>query len=117
MYIEKLDNIVNKYNNTHGTIKMKPADVKSSTYIDFDKKRNEEDPIKVGDHKRISKYKNIFEKVTFRIVLKKFILYHGLMSLVIKRKLIERKGDELYAKWKGCDNSCHSWIDEKDFII
>ena len=55
MYIEKLDNIVNKYNNTHGTIKMKPADVKSSTYIDFDKKRNEENPIKVGDNKRISK--------------------------------------------------------------
>ena len=39
------------------------------------------------------------------------------MSLVIKRKLIERKGDELYAKWKGCDNSCNSWIDEKDFVI
>ena len=33
-YIDKLDNIINKYNNIyHSTIKMKPADVKSSTYV------------------------------------------------------------------------------------
>ena len=38
MYIDKLDDIVNKYNNTyHTTIKMKPADVKSNTYIQFNK--------------------------------------------------------------------------------
>ena len=36
VYIDKLDNIVNKYNNTcHRTIKMKPVDVKDNTYIDF----------------------------------------------------------------------------------
>ena len=64
MYINKLDDIVNKYNNTyHSTIKMKPLDVKSRTYIDFDKKNNKEDSkFKVGDHVRISKYKNIFAK-------------------------------------------------------
>ena len=39
MYINKLDDIVNKYNNTyHITIKMKPADIKPSIYIDFNKK-------------------------------------------------------------------------------
>ena len=39
VYIDKLD-IVNKYNNTyHSTIKMKPVDVKSSTYIDPSKKK------------------------------------------------------------------------------
>ena len=38
MYINKLDGIVNKYNNTHHTtIKMKSFDVKPSTYTDFDK--------------------------------------------------------------------------------
>ena len=34
--IDKLDDMVNKYNNTyHSTMKMKPADVKSNTYIDL----------------------------------------------------------------------------------
>ena len=62
--IDKLDNIVNKYSKTyHSLIKLKPADVKSSTYIDFDKKNDKEDPeFKVGDHVRIQKYKSIFTK-------------------------------------------------------
>ena len=64
MYIDKLDDIVNEYNNTyHRTIKMKPVDVKDNTYIDFKKEVNDKDPkFKVGDHVRISKYKNIFAK-------------------------------------------------------
>ena len=62
--IDKLDNIVDEYNNTyHRTIKMKPVDVKDNTYIDFKKEVNDKDPkFKVGDHVRISKYKNIFAK-------------------------------------------------------
>ena len=33
--IDRLDDIVNEYNNTyHGTINMKPVDVKDNTYID-----------------------------------------------------------------------------------
>ena len=43
VYLDKLDEIVNKYNNTyHSTIKMKPVDVKSSTYIDFNKENDKE---------------------------------------------------------------------------
>ena len=63
-YINKLDDIVNEYNNTyHRTIKMKPVDVKDNTYIDLKKEVNDKDPkFKVGDHVRISKYKNIFAK-------------------------------------------------------
>ena len=39
VYIDKLEDIVNKYNNTyHRTINMKTVDVKSSTYIDSSKK-------------------------------------------------------------------------------
>ena len=35
-YIDKLDDIVNKYNNTyHSTSKIKPVNVKSSTYINY----------------------------------------------------------------------------------
>ena len=64
VYIEQLDDIVNEYNNIyHKTIKMKPVDVKDNTYIDFKKEVNDKDPkFKVGDHVRISKYKNIFAK-------------------------------------------------------
>ena len=68
MYIDKLDDIVNNYNNKyHITIKMKPVDVKSSTYLDSDKENNEEDnkedpKFEVADHVGISKYKNIFAK-------------------------------------------------------
>ena len=38
VYIDKLGDIVKKYNNTyHASIKMKPVDVKDNTYIDFKK--------------------------------------------------------------------------------
>ena len=64
MDIDKLDHIVNEYNNTyHRTIKIKPADVKDNTYNDSSKDVNDKDPrFKVGDQVRISKYKNIFAK-------------------------------------------------------
>ena len=35
IFISILYDILNKYDVCHGTIKMKPVDVKSSTYIDF----------------------------------------------------------------------------------
>ena len=64
VYIDKLDDIVSKYNSTyHRTIKMKPIDVKDNTYINIDKEVNDKDPkFKVEDHVRISKYKKIFAK-------------------------------------------------------
>ena len=140
--IGKLDDIVNEYNNTyHRTIKMKPIDVKDNTYIDFDN-----DPkFKVGDHVRISKYKNIFAKgytpnCSEEIFVIKEIKNIVLWTHVINdlngeetigtfyenewqrtnqqefriEKVIKRKGDKLYVKWKGYDNSFHSWVDEKD---
>ena len=63
MYNDKLEDIVNKYNNKyHGTIKMKLVDVKSSTYIDSSKETDYQDPkFKIGDIVRISKYKNMFQ--------------------------------------------------------
>ena len=64
VYIDKLDDLINEYNNTyHRTIKMKPVDVKDNTYIDFETEVNNKDPkFKIGDHFRISKCKNIFAK-------------------------------------------------------
>ena len=64
VYINKLNGIVNEYNNkNHRKIKMKPVDVENNKYIDFSKEVNDKDPqLKVGDHVRISKYRNIFAK-------------------------------------------------------
>ena len=64
MHIEKLADISNKYNHPyHSTIKMKPVDVKSSSYIHSSKELNDKDQkFKIGDTVRISKYKNIFAK-------------------------------------------------------
>ena len=62
VYIDKLDDVVNEYNNTyHRPIKMAPIDVKDNAYINIGKKVNDNDSkFKVGDHVRISKYKSIF---------------------------------------------------------
>ena len=90
---------------------------------------------------RISKYKNIFAKgytpnwseevfVTKKLEMQ----FHGHMSLMILMefyekelqkidqqefridKVIKEKGDKLYVRWKGSDNSFNSWIDKKDFV-
>ena len=77
MYIEKLDEVVNKLNSTyHRTIKMKHFDVKPTIYIDFNKAVNDKGPkFKTTDNVRISKYKNIFVKgyALKKIRLKKFL--------------------------------------------
>ena len=59
-----MDHIVKKYNNTvDRTIKMKPVDVNDDSCVDYNEDFNKKDPnFKVGDHVRISKYKNIFAK-------------------------------------------------------
>ena len=149
VYIDKLDDIVREYNNTyHRTIKMKPADVKDSTYIDNEKEVNDKDPkFKVGDHIRISKYKNIFakgyttnwsEEVFVITKIKNTVQWtYGINDLNGEEiigsfyekelqktnqkefrveKVIKRKGDKLYVKWKSYDNSFNSWIDKKNLV-
>ena len=99
-YIDKLNDLMGEYDNTyHRTITMKLIHVKDNTYIDFKKKVNDKDPkFKVGDHLRISKYKNIFAKgympnwsEEIFIIKKLKILYHGHMLLMILmvKKLLE----------------------------
>ena len=64
VYIDKLDDIVNRCKNIyHKTIRMKPADVKLSIYFDFNKENIKEGPkFEVGNNVRISKYKTTFAK-------------------------------------------------------
>ena len=149
VYIDKLDDIVDKYNNTYHTrIKMKPIDVKDNTYINADKEINNKDPkFKVGDHVRISKYKNIFAKGYMahwseeEFVIKKVkntvpwtyvindlngeeitgTFYEKELQKTNQEefrieKVIRRKGDKLYVKWKGYNNLFNSWIDKASLV-
>ena len=77
VYIDKLDDIVNKCNDTyHRTIKMKLVNLSPKIYNDFNEKNNK-GPLKfsVGDNIRISKYKICLQKVTLLIGLKKFLWF------------------------------------------
>ena len=70
VYFDIVDDIVDEYNNTyHKAIKMKPVDIgndyfaESKGFPEYNEKSNEEDPkFKVGDHIRMSKFKNVFAK-------------------------------------------------------
>ena len=127
---------------------MKPIDVKDNTYIDFGKEVNDNDAkFKVGDHVRISKYKNIFakgytpnwsEEVFVITKIKNTVpwtyviddlngeeitgtFYEKELQKIDQQKfriesVIKKKGDKLYVKWKGYDDSFNSWIDKKDLV-
>ena len=64
IYFDALENVVATYNNTiHRTIKMKPIDITSDSYAEYNEDSNKKDPkFKVGDHAKLSMYKNIFAK-------------------------------------------------------
>ena len=149
VYIDKLDDIVDRYNNTkHRTIKMRHIDVKDNTYIDFGNTVNYSDlKFKAGDHVIISKYKNIFAKGytpnwSEEVFVIKKIKNTTSWTYVINdlnneeiigtfyekelqkrdqqefriEKVIKKKGNKLYIKWKGYDNSFNSSIDKKDLV-
>ena len=135
VYIDKLDDIVDEYNNTyHTTIKMKPADVKDNTYINPDKEINNKDPkFKVGDHVRISS-KEVFVIKKVKNTVPWTYVINDLNGEEITRtfyakelqktnqeefrieKVIRRKGDKLHVKWKEYNNSFNSWIDKASLV-
>ena len=123
---------------------MKTVDIKSSTHTDFGIGKDEKNPkFKLGDRVRILKYKNIFakdyipnwseeaciiKKVKNNVPWKYVISYlndEDVMKKNWKRnqtdiravKVIKRKCDKLYVKWKDYDNSFDSWIDKKGIFI
>ena len=138
VYIDKLGDKVNEYNNAyHRTIRMKPLDVKDNTYIDSMELHSNEDPnLEVGDHVGILRYKNIFangctpnwSEETFVIKkVKNSIPWTNVINDLNgteiigtffekelqktnqrefrTKKVIKKKGDKLFMKWKGCDSS------------
>ena len=81
---------------------MKPADVNSSTYIEFNKENNKEGPkFKVGDHVRTSKYKIFLRKVMFQIGqtnslwLKKLKILSRHVLLVILKDIVGTEKSKL----------------------
>ena len=65
IYLDVLDDNVDKYNNTvHRTIKIKPIEVTDNYYAEYneDPSTKKNPKFKVGDNVRISKYKIIFAK-------------------------------------------------------
>ena len=149
VYIDILDDTVDEYSNTHHrTIKMKPIDVKHNAYINFEEEVTDRDPkFKVGDHVRISKYKNIFAKGYTPNSSEEVFVFSKIKNTVpwtyeindlnweeiigtfYEKKLqktnqiefriekvIKRKSDKLYVKWKAYYNSFNSWIDKKHLV-
>ena len=149
VYFDVLDDIDDKYNNAvHRTIKMKPIEVTDDSYAEYNEDSNKRNPkLKVGDHVRISKYKNISVKGYVPswseeiFVIKKVkntvpwtYVVNDLNNKVIIasfyekelqktnqkefriEKILKRKGDKLYVKWKGYNNSFNSWINKKDIV-
>ena len=119
MCINKLAETVNEYNNTyHSRIKMKPAKVKPSTYIDFGAENNDKNSkFKVANHARISKYNNIFCKRLLSRMPRIYVISEPNGEKIVKifnkkelkktnqlkfrlENVIRRKGDKLYVKWE-----------------
>ena len=96
VYIPEPDEIVNKYNSTYKTIKMKLSDVKVDTFINFDVEKNDKDPeFKIGDHMWILKYKNIFAKGCIWLIWRSFCDLN-VKSIVTWMYVIEHlKGEEV----------------------
>ena len=149
VYFDVLDDIVNEYNNTtHRTIKMKPIDVTNDSFPEYNEESNKKSPkYKVGDHVKISTYKNIFakgyvpnwsEEVFVISKIKNTVpwtyaindlndeeiggsFYEKELQKTNQKefriqKVLKRKGDKLYVKWKGYDNRFNSWINKKDVV-
>ena len=97
-----LDGIVNKYNNTvHRSIKMKPIDVKSDSYAEYDEDSNEKDPkFKIGDHVRISKYKKLFAKGYTQHWSEEVFVVSKIKNIVPCTYVIGNLNDEKKKCWK-----------------
>ena len=155
LYFNVLDSIVKKYNNTvHNSIKMKPKAVTDDSFVEskefpeYVEESNKKDlKFKVGDHARISKYKNVFVKDYAPNWSEEVLVVNKVQNTVpwtylindlngeeimgsfYEKELqktdpkefriekgIKKKGDKLFVKWKGYDNSFNSWINKKGIV-
>ena len=125
---------------------MKPIDVTDHSFAEYNEDFNKKGPkFKVNDHVRISKYKNIFAKGYFPNWSEEVFIVNEITvpwTYTISdlngenvigtfyekelqktnqkesriEKVLKRKGDKLYVKWKGYGNSFNSWINKNDIV-
>ena len=118
VYFNVLDDILNKYNNIiHRTIKMKPIDVTSDSYAEYNEDFNKKDPkFKVGDMLEFQNTKTFLLKDMLQIGQKKFLLllklkvkFLGFMLLMI---LMVKKLLEVFMK-KNCKGLIKKNLEQK----
>ena len=121
VYFNVLDDIVDKYNNTyHGSIKMKPKDVTDDSFVYNEESNKKDSKFKVGDNVRVSSpWTYIITDLNVEETMG--IFYEKELQKTDQKefrseKVIKKKGDKLYVKWKSYDNSFNSWFDKKDLI-
>ena len=139
VYIDVINHIVNIYNNTvHKTIKMKPIDVTGDSYVEYNEESNKKNP-KFELYKNIfakGYVPNWSEEVFIVNEIKNTVpwtytisdlngepitgtFYEKELQKTNQKefrieKVLKRKGDKLYVKWKGHDNYFNSWTNKKD---
>ena len=128
--------------------KRTPIDVTRDSYAEYKEDSNNKNPkFKVGDHVKISKYKNIFAKGYAPNCSEEIFIVNKIKNTVpwtyaisdlngekitksfnekeLQKtnqkefrieKILKRKGNKLYVKWKGYNNSFNNWINKKDIV-
>ena len=103
MYIDKLEDIVNEYNNTYPrTIKMKPADVKDNAYIDFSEEVNDKDS-KFKEVKNIVPWTYVISDLDDDEIIGTFYeteLQKTNQQTFRIEKVIKTKENKVYVKWR-----------------
>ena len=134
VYFDVLNDIVNKYNNTfHRTIKMKPIDVKSDSYLQYNvdlkqviiskyqntKTNQSEEVFVVSKIKKTVPWNYVINDLNGEEITGTFYekeLQKPNQKEFRIEKVIKRKGNKLYVRWKDYNNSFNSWIDKKDIL-
>ena len=146
VYFDVLDDIVNKYNNTvYRTIKTKPIDITDDFYAEYNENCNKkilnlklvtmlkyknifakgytpnwsEKAFVINRNKNTVPWTYVISDLNGEEITRSF--YEKELQKTSQKefrieKVLKRKDDKLYVKWKGYDNSFNSWINKKDLI-
>ena len=120
-WLDILPNLTSTYNSTkHRTIGMKPKDVTTANEAQvLTRYSNPSQPVKkpnfkVNDRVRVSRVKQVFEKgytpnwSTEIFTIGKVSKTNPITHIYLVEKIIKARGNQVYVKWLGFDNSHNS---------